>query len=64
MATDKQQLADSLLRGKLDDLVGAYRAQGFGWEALAKELWRVSGHKVNISGQTLRNWYSTPQPSR
>lgn len=61
MPTDKQQLADHLLMGRLDHLVDACRAQGMGWEAIAKELWRLSSHRVNVSGQTLRNWYPEQQ---
>lgn len=49
--------ADNVLGGRLDALVEAYREQGRGWEAVAKELWRISDHKVNVSGQTLRSWY-------
>lgn len=53
--------ADNVLGGKLDDLVNAFRAQGMGWEAVAKELWRITDHKVNLSGQTLRGWYVAPR---
>lgn len=52
-----RQYADHVLKGKLDTLVETLREQGLGWEAVAKEIWRVTGHKVNLSGQTLRGWY-------
>jgi hypothetical protein len=52
-----RQLADHVLGGRLDAFVAEHRAQGVGWEAIAKELWDCTGHKINLSGQTLRGWY-------
>lgn len=52
-----RQLADHVLSGRLDAFVEEHRAQGVGWEAIAKELWDVTEHKINLSGQTLRSWY-------
>jgi hypothetical protein len=59
--THFQLYADNVLGGNLDSIVGGFRAQGKGWEAIAKELWRISDHKVNVSGQTLRSWYIAPR---
>jgi hypothetical protein len=55
--THLRQFADHVLRGRLDDFVLEHRAQGVSWEAIAKELWDCTGHKINLSGQTLRQWY-------
>lgn len=52
-----RQYADLVLDGQLDNTVDVLRKQGHGWEGVAKELWRMTNHKVNLSSQTLRGWY-------
>lgn len=56
--THLRQFADHVLGGRLDAFVAEHRAQGIGWEAIAKELWDCTDHKINLSGQTLRAWYA------
>lgn len=56
-----RQYADAVLDGQLDATVRLLRKQGHGWERVAKELWRMTDHRVNLSGQTLRGWYLAGQ---
>lgn len=58
-----RQYADLVLDGELDTVVRTFRKQGHGWEHIAKELWRMTNHKVNLSGQTLRGWYAPVRKS-
>lgn len=59
--THLRQFADHVLGGRLDSFVTEHRARGVSWEAIAKELWDYTGHKINLSGQTLRGWYTEKQ---
>jgi hypothetical protein len=55
--THLRQFADHMLGGRLDAFVAEHRAQGIGWDKIARELWDCTEHKINLSGQTLRDWY-------
>lgn len=52
-----RQFADHVMAGRLDSFVEEHRAQGFGWDKIAREIWDCTEHKINLSGQTLRSWY-------
>lgn len=52
-----RQFADHVLGGRLDSLVDELRAQGVGWDKIARTIWDCTDHKINLSGQTLRSWY-------
>lgn len=52
-----RQFADHMLGGRLDAFVAEQRAQGIGWDRIARTIWDCTDHKVNLAGQTLRSWY-------
>jgi hypothetical protein len=52
-----RRFADHCLEGKLDEVVAELRAEGRGWEAIAREIWARTDHVIELSGQTLQGWY-------
>lgn len=55
--TPKQQLADALLPEPLDEWVHKQRARGRSWRQIERELYEATDNRVDVTAQTLRNWY-------
>lgn len=53
--TAKQQLADVLLKGTLDEFVKTRRADGVSWRKIARDLEDATG--VDVTFESVRNWY-------
>jgi hypothetical protein len=53
--TAKQQLADVLLEGTLDEFVKTRRADGRSWRLIAKDLEAETG--VDVTFESIRSWY-------
>jgi hypothetical protein len=56
--THLRQFADYVFHGRLDAFVKERRSKGTSWERIAKEIWDETDHRINLSGQTLRGWYT------
>jgi hypothetical protein len=50
-------LADHLLDGHLDAFVAERRANGRSWRHIAGDLWTATGQQVDVTHETLRNWF-------
>lgn len=57
--TPLRRFADHCLggAGSLDQLVEEQRGLGRSWEGIAREVWVRTDHVVEVSGQTLQQWY-------
>lgn len=53
-----RRLADHLLDGKLDDFVLTRRAEGMAWRLIEREIWVATDGQVDVTFETLRNWYA------
>jgi hypothetical protein len=58
--TPKYLLADHLLAGEggVDAWVAARRATGRSWRLIARELYVATQGRVDVTAQTLHNWFS------
>jgi hypothetical protein len=51
------QLADLLLPDGLEAYVSAKRADGKSWRRIARDLWIDTDHRVDVTFETLRQWF-------
>ena len=51
-------LADTLLEGHLRDFVAERREAGQSWRTIARALWEATDRKVDVTHQTLANWFA------
>lgn len=54
--TPLQHLGD-LLTGDLEEFVRTRRSAGMSWRRISLELRDVTDRRVDVTYQTLRNWY-------
>jgi hypothetical protein len=52
-----QKLAEHVWRGDLEQFVREARKAGRPWRDIAREVWVASKGVIDVSEQTLRNWY-------
>lgn len=50
------QLADMLVEGGIAQFVNT-RRPGTSWRAIARELWQVTNHRIDVTDVTLRSWF-------
>lgn len=50
------QLAVALFDG-LDKAIEDYRSERRSWESIAREIWKQTDGRIDVTGQTVRNWY-------
>lgn len=55
--TDLHRFADYILDGRMDEIVRELREEGKSWETAARYVWLRTDELIDISGQTLQNWY-------
>jgi len=53
----KYLLADTLLEGKFRDFVEARRGEGRAWRHIAADLYAATDQKVDVTSETLRQWF-------
>lgn len=62
------QLADLLLREagheSLETFVRSRRAAKVAWRKVTRELWFITAHRVDLSHETLREWFPEGAPSK
>jgi hypothetical protein len=51
------ELADSALDGQLAEFIRNRRDHAASWDAIARELFVATGHRISVTGATVRNWY-------
>ena len=61
-STPTAQLADLILgdAGPLEDFVRSRRAEGRAWRLIARDLYEVTGQRIDVTYETLRSWYPDP----
>lgn len=59
--TPTQRLADLLLPTTLSDFVRERREGGRSWRLIARDLHDQTSGQVDVTAETLRNWYSAPE---
>jgi hypothetical protein len=55
--TPTYHLANVLLDGQFSEWVAERRAAGRSWRRIALELYEVSDQRINVTHETLRNWF-------
>jgi hypothetical protein len=54
-----QRLAEVLLGpGELDRIVSELRAADASWRVIARTIYNKTGGEVDVTGETVRRWYS------
>lgn len=58
--TPNRRLADVLLgdAGPLDEFVRTRRTRGLSWRVIARELYDNTGHEIDVTHETLRQWFT------
>jgi hypothetical protein len=61
-STPTAQLADLILgdAGPLEDFVRSRRAEARAWRLIARDLYEVTGQRIDVTYETLRSWYPDP----
>ena len=59
--TPTQRLADLLLPTTLADFVQGRREAGRSWRLIARDLHQETDGQVDVTAETLRGWFSTPE---
>lgn len=56
-ATMTQKLATVLLGSDLETFVVSRKDAGLSWRLIARDLREATDSQVDVTGQTLQNWY-------
>lgn len=54
MSTSAQRMADRLADGKLAEAIGAMKAEGLSYDAIARRLY--ADHGIEVGARTLAAW--------
>lgn len=64
MSTPTRRLADLLLVDvSLDEFVASRRARGRAWRLIARDLWEATHGEIDVTFETLRQWYPEDEPA-